>query len=239
VQVGATLLQSDHGGRGVLLGGVPGVSPGTVVVVGIGSVGWNAVQVAAGLGARVIAVNRSIDALEALERSYGGRVETLSLGTATLAHVIPEADLVVGGVLVPGARAPALVTRAMVRSMAPGSVIVDVAVDQGGCVATTRPTSHDAPTYVEEGVIHYAVPNMPALVPRTATLALTNATLPYVQALAEQGVVPALRADPALARGLTIWDDGVPYAATAAALGLPTVDAATLLAETASVAPRR
>jgi alanine dehydrogenase len=239
VQVGATLLQSDHGGRGVLLGGVPGVSPGTVVVVGIGSVGWNAVQVAAGLGARVIAVNRSIDTLEALERTYGGRVETLSLNAATLAHVIPEADLVVGGVLVPGARAPALVTRAMVGSMAPGSVIVDVAVDQGGCVATTHPTSHDAPTYVEEGVIHYAVPNMPALVPRTATLALTNATLPYVQALAEQGVAPALRADPALARGLTIWDDGVAYAPTAAALGLPTVDAAALLAETASVVPRR
>ncbi|HWP29427.1 MAG TPA: alanine dehydrogenase [Chloroflexota bacterium] len=230
VQVGATLLQSDHGGRGVLLGGVAGVPPATVVVLGAGTVGSHAVRTAVGLGARVIVVNRSTPRLEALDQLYAGRVETLVPAGERLAHVVQSADLLIGAVLVPGARAPVLVSRAMVEAMQPGSVIVDVAVDQGGCVATTRPTTHEAPTYVEAGVIHYAVPNMPALVPRTATLALTNSTLPYVLALATAGVPAALRADPALARGVVIWDDQVPSAPVAEALGLPAADLATLLA---------
>jgi alanine dehydrogenase len=229
VQIGASLLQSDHGGRGLLLGGVPGVPPGTVVVLGAGIVGGNAIRLAVGLGARVIAVDRSPRVLATVDSTYGGRVETLVPAADALARLIPSADLVIGAVLVPGARAPVLVSRSMVQSMAPGSVVVDVAVDQGGCVATTRPTTHDAPTYVEEGVVHYAVTNMPALVPRTSTLALTNATLPYVLALAGSGVQAALRADPALARGVAIWRDRVANAPTAAALGLPAADLASLL----------
>lgn len=229
VQVGAGLLQSDCGGRGVLLGGVPGVPPGTVVVLGAGTVGSNAIQIAVGLGARVIAIDRSPTALAALDRMYQGRVETLVSSPDAVARAVAGADLVVGAVLVPGARAPIVVTRPMVEAMAPGSVIVDVAVDQGGCVATTRPTTHHAPTYVKAGVIHYAVTNMPALVPRTATLALTNVTLPHVQALATQGTLPALRGDAALARGLTIWDNHLVSAPTAAALGLPAAEGSTLL----------
>ncbi|MBX5491437.1 MAG: alanine dehydrogenase [Chloroflexi bacterium] len=224
VQVGSSLLQRDHGGRGVLLGGMPGVLPGTVVVLGAGTVGSQAVQVAVGLGARVVAVDRHPRPLMALDQRYGGRVETLISEAAALERLLPGADLVVGAVLAPGGRAPVVVSRAMVRTMPPGSVIVDVAVDQGGCIETTRPTSHAAPTYVDEGVIHYAVPNMPALVPRTATLALTNATLPYVLALATQGLMPALQADPALARGVTIWRDRLTCAPTAAAVGLPATD---------------
>jgi len=221
VQVGAALLQSDHGGRGILLGGVPGGRPGTIVVLGAGTVGSNAIQVAVGLGARVIAVDRSAAALTALDRTYHGRIETLVGNADTITEIVAQADLVIGAVLVPGARAPVVVTRSMVQSMAAGSVIVDVAVDQGGCVATTRPTTHEAPTYVEAGVLHYAVTNMPALAPRTATRALTNATLPFVEALASLGSPTALQADPTLAHGLTIWDDQVVCAPTAAALGLP------------------
>ena len=231
VQVGASLLQSDRGGRGVLLGGVPGVPPGSVVVLGAGTVGSNAAQIAVGLGARVLVVDRNPTALARLDAAYHGRVETLVGSPDAVGRAVRDADLVVGAVLVPGARAPVLVTRPMVEAMTAGSVIVDVAVDQGGCVATTRPTSHAEPTYVEAGVVHYAVPNMPALVPRTATLALTNVTLPYLQALAVEGTAAALRADPALTRGLTLWDDQVTYAPTAAALGLPAADPAPLLAE--------
>lgn len=230
VLVGGYFLAKHHGGSGVLLGGVPGVPPGSVVVLGAGTVGSNAVQIAVGLGARVLAVDRNPAALARLDAAYHGRVETLIGSADAIARAVSGADLVVGAVLVPGARAPVLVSRAMVEAMAPGSAIVDVAVDQGGCVATTRPTTHTAPTYVEAGVVHYAVPNMPALVPRTATLALTNATLPYLQELVVDGTVPALRADPALARGLTIWGDRVTCAPTAAALGLPAADPAPLLA---------
>ncbi len=229
VQIGAALLQSDQGGRGVLLGGVPGVPPGLVVVLGAGTVGGNAVHIAVGLGARVIAVDRNPRVLANLDQAHGGRVETLVPTADALARLLPTADLLIGAVLVPGARAPVIVSREMVQSMLPGSAIVDVAVDQGGCVATTHPTTHDAPTYVESGVIHYAVTNMPALVPRTSTLALTNATLPYVQALATAGVPAALRADPALARGVAIWRDHVTCAPTAAALGLPATDLAAAL----------
>jgi len=224
VQVGASLLQSDHGGRGVLLGGVMGVPPGTVVVLGAGTVGTHAVRVAVGLGARVVAIDRRASALEAIDRAFGGAVETRVSTPEVVAGAVAEADLVVGAVLVPGARAPMVVSREMVQSMVAGSAIVDVAVDQGGCVATTRPTSHETPTYVEEGVTHYAVPNIPALVPRTATLALTRTTLPYVQAIASLGTCDAVLSDPALAHGLTIWDDRVVCAPTAAALGLPATD---------------
>jgi alanine dehydrogenase len=230
VQVGATLLQSDHGGRGVLLGGVPGVPPATVVVLGAGTVGGHAVQMAVGLGARVLVLNRGVAALADLDHRYSGRLETVVANPTAIAGAVREADLLIGAVLEPGARAPKLVSRAMVETMPAGSVIVDVAVDQGGCVETIRPTTHAEPTYVEAGVIHYAVPNMPALAPRTATLALTNATLPYVLALATQGVPVALSTDPALARGLTIWDQCVPYAPTAEALSLPHADVATVLA---------
>jgi alanine dehydrogenase len=229
VQVGASLLQSDHGGRGLLLGGVPGVPPATVLVLGAGVVGGNAARVAVGFGARVVVADRSSRVLGTLDNAYNGRVETLVPTSDALARVVPGADLIIGAVLVPGARAPVLVSRPMVQSMAPGSAIVDVAVDQGGCVATTRPTTHAEPTYVDEGVIHYAVTNMPALVPRTATLALTNATLPYLLALAGAGVQAALRADPALARGVAIWRDQVPCAPTAMALGVPAADLAALL----------
>jgi alanine dehydrogenase len=220
----------------VLLGGVPGVPPATVVVLGAGTVGRHAIQMAVGLGARVRVLNRGVAALAALDAEYAGRVETQVADPDALAQAVREADLLVGAVLLPGARAPALVSRAMVHTMPAGSAIVDVAVDQGGCVETIRPTTHAAPTYVEEGVIHYGVTNMPALVPRTATLALTNATLPYVLALATEGAVAALHADPALARGLTIWDHAVPYAPTAQALGLPTTDAAAVLAGAAPLA---
>jgi alanine dehydrogenase len=200
-----------------------------VVVLGAGIVGSNAVHIAVGLGARVVAVDRNPRVLASLDSAYGGRVETLVPTADALARLLPSADLLIGAVLVPGARAPVVVSREMVQSMLPGSAIVDVAVDQGGCVATTHPTTHEAPTYVEEGVIHYAVTNMPALVPRTSTLALTNATLPYVQTLATLGVQAALRADPALARGVTIWRDQVTSAPTAAAIGLPSTDLATAL----------
>jgi alanine dehydrogenase len=227
--IGASLLQSDHGGRGILLGGVMGVPPGTVVVLGTGTVGTNAVRVAVGLGARVVAIDRRASALEAIDRAFGGAVETRVSTPEVVAGAVAEADLVVGAVLVPGARAPMVVTREMVRSMVEGSVIVDVAVDQGGCVATTRPTSHETPTYVDEGVIHYAVPNIPALVPRTATLALTSATLPYVQALVSTGTRAALASDPALTHGLTVWDDRVVCAPTAAALGVPATDPVAML----------
>jgi alanine dehydrogenase len=230
VQVGAALLQSDNGGRGVLLGGVPGVLPGKVVVLGAGNVGSNAVRVAAGLGARVVAVDRGPRALAALEQAHGGRIETLVPQGDGVAAVARDADLVIGAVLVPGARAPVLLSREAVAAMPRGSVIVDVAIDQGGCVATTRPTSHADPTYVEEGVIHYGVPNVPALVPRTSTLALTNVTLPSLLALATLGVHAALQADPALAAGLTLWGERVCNARTADALGLPATTPAAALA---------
>lgn len=230
VQIGASLLQSDRGGRGILLGGVPGVAPGTVAVLGAGTVGTHAVQMAVGLGARVVVVNRSERPLVALDQRYGGRVETRISNPEVIAEVVAGADLLIGALHVPGARTPTLVSRTMVRSMAPGSVIVDVAIDQGGCVETIRPTSHAAPTYIEEGVIHYAVPNMPALVPRTATLALTNATQRYVLALATLGIPAALQAEPALARGVAIWRDQLTCAPTAAALGLPAAPLDRLLA---------
>lgn len=200
-QIGATLLQKDRGGPGILLGGVPGVRHGRVTVLGGGAVGRNAARVAVGMGAEVTLVDIDLRRLETVDALFPGKVETLMSNRANVEEAALDSDLLVGGVLVTGGRAPILVLEETVRRMRPGSVIVDVAVDQGGCVATTRPTTHAEPTYVLHGVIHYGVTNMPALVPRTSTFALTNATLPYALRLA-RGVEAALAADPGLAKGL-------------------------------------
>ncbi len=201
-QVGAHCLEAQSGGRGVLMGGVPGVPPAEVVVLGCGSVGTNAAKVAVGMGASVTMLDINHDRLKYLDDMMSGRVVTVYSNSRNIERAVRYADLLIGAVLVRAARAPSLVTKAMVEKMKPGAVIVDVAIDQGGCVETIRATSHSEPTYVEYGVVHYAVPNMPALTPRTSTLALTNATLPYVEALANQGLDAALAADPALAWGL-------------------------------------
>ena len=218
VQAGARHLEAPSGGRGVLLGGVAGVAPGSVVVIGAGIVGVNAVLVAAGMQAHVAVLDTDLERLRALELTLGGRVTLLHSTRLAIAELLPQADLVVGAVLVPGARAPRLVTREMLALMRPGSVIVDVAVDQGGCVETSRPTTHSEPTYVVEGVVHYCVSNMPGAVPVTATRALANATLPYVVALADGGVDGALVARPGLGPGVNVRDGRVVNAAVAEAL---------------------
>ena len=210
-QMGAQFLAAHHGGRGVLLGGSPGVRPGRVVVIGAGNVGWNAARMAAGLEAEVIVVDRDLDRLRWVDQVYRGRVTTAAANRGSIGRAVSDADLVVGAVLVAGDRAPVVVDEEMVASMRPGSVIVDVAVDQGGCIATTRETTHSAPTFVEHGVIHYAVGNMPGAVPHTSTLALTNATLPYIGRLLDSGIEPAdfpadLRAGLNVRSGLVVND---------------------------------
>ncbi|MBC7288129.1 MAG: alanine dehydrogenase [Armatimonadetes bacterium] len=204
-QIGAALLQANSGGRGILLSGVPGVPPADVVVVGCGTVGTNAAVLSAGMGAQVTIIDVNHRRLKYIDDVMHGRVITMYSTPLRIAEAIRYADLVIGAVLVPGARAPVIITEEMVASMKPGSVIIDVAVDQGGCVETTRPTTHSNPTYTLHGVIHYAVPNMPAAVPRTATFALTNATLPYVMKIADMGLDEACRADPSLARGINVY----------------------------------
>jgi alanine dehydrogenase len=204
-QFGARFLERQQGGRGVLLGGIPGVRPGRVVILGGGVVGMEAARIAVGMGARVTLMDISVDRLTYLETLFGHDLELLYSNSANIAHLVPEMDLLIGAVLVPGRRPPILVDRALVASMAPGSVIVDVAVDQGGCVETLHPTSHTKPTYVEEGVVHYGVPNMPGAVPWTATQALNNSTLPYVLLLANLGY-RAFEQDPALAQGVNVQD---------------------------------
>ena len=203
VQFGARYLEKQQGGRGVLLGGVPGVSPGKVVILGGGVVGTEAAKIAVGMGARVQIVDINVERLSYLENLFGSRVELLYSTTAQIEQAVRDADLLVGAVLVVGKKAPVLVSRELVAQMRPGSVIVDVAVDQGGCIATLRPTSHTQPTYVEEGVVHFGVPNMPGAVPWTATQALNNSTLPYIMQLAERGL-SALAENPALAKGLNV-----------------------------------
>jgi alanine dehydrogenase len=203
VQFGARFLERQQGGRGVLLGGVPGVKPGKVVILGGGVVGTEAAKMAIGLGAQVQMVDISVERLDYLETLFGSRVELLYSSTAQIEAIVPDADLLIGAVLVPGRKAPTLVPRSLVEKMRPGSVLVDVAVDQGGCIETLRPTSHTQPTYTEAGVVHYGVPNMPGAVPWTATQALNNSTFPYVQRLANQGLV-ALESNEALAKGLNI-----------------------------------
>ncbi len=219
VQVGAACLQKANGGRGVLLGGVPGVAPGKVVVIGGGVAGTHAVEVAHGMRAAVTVLDRSIQRLRELDVQFLGAVETLYSTTATIEREVQEADLVVGAVLVPGAAAPKLVTEAMVRRMRPGSVVVDIAIDQGGCFETSRPTTHAAPTFVLHEVVHYCVTNMPGAVPRTSTFALNNATLPFVLALAGKGWERACAEDPGLANGLNVSAGRIVHPAVAAALG--------------------
>jgi alanine dehydrogenase len=203
VQFGARFLERQQGGRGVLLGGIPGVKPGKVVILGGGVVGTEAARIAIGMGAQVSILDINVDRLNELENLFGVRVELLFSQSEQIAALVPTADLVVGAVLIPGRRPPQLVSRALVQQMHPGAVIIDVAVDQGGCIETLRPTSHTQPVYLEEGVVHYGVPNMPGAVPWTATQALNNATFPYILKLAQQGI-DALTQDDALARGLMV-----------------------------------
>ena len=221
VQIGAHYLERTHGGRGILLGGVPGVAPGKVVVLGAGVVGTQAIQVGVGLGAQVTVFNLDRGRLEALDALYQGRIVTMASDPAWIEEAVLDADLVIGAVMVTGARAPILVTRGTVSRMKNGAVIVDVSVDQGGCVETTRPTSHSDPVYIVDGVLHYAVPNIPGIVPHTATFALTNASLPFILRLAELGPEQAVRTDPVLAKGLNLADGRVACRAVAEALGMP------------------
>lgn len=220
VQVGAHYLQENNGGRGVLLSGVPGVQPARVVVLGAGTVGASAARIAHGMGAEVTVLDLSLDRLDYIEDIFHGSVRTLVSNRQVVEEETAGADLVVGAVLVPGAKAPRLVSRELVSRMKKGAVIVDVAIDQGGCIETSRPTSHSDPVFVVDGVIHYCVTNMPGAVPRTSTFALTNATLPYVMKVACMGVEDALRADPALMKGLNCIGGGLTSRAVAEAFGM-------------------
>ena len=205
IQAGANALQMNNGGRGVLLGGVPGVPPANVVVIGAGVVGTEAARMAMGLGANVTILDKNIDRLRQLDMQFGPNLKTLYSTTLELGAAVSAADLVIGAVLIPGKTAPKLVTRQMLKRMTPGSVIVDVAIDQGGCVETSRPTNHGQPTFVEEEIIHYCVTNMPGACAKTATMALTNATLDYALKIANQGYSAALRADEGLRKGLNVY----------------------------------
>src|SRR5213078_2061815 len=200
--VGARLLEKEYGGRGILLGGVSGVRPAKVLVIGAGMAGMNAAWIAAGMEADVVVLDKDLDKLRQIDQIMQGRLMTLMSNRLTLEQRVRESDVVIGTVLIPGARAPKLVTREMVASMRPGSVAIDISIDQGGCFETSRMTTHSNPTYVEEGVVHYCVGNMPGAVPNTSTYALTNVTLPYALAIADRGLEDALRDDPALARGV-------------------------------------
>ena len=219
-QAGAYFLERPMGGRGLLLGGVPGVAPGKVVIVGGGVVGYNAAVIALGFGAQVTILERSIDRMRHLEEVLSGRVTLLMSSSLQVASSLGDADLVIGAVLIPGAVAPKLVTREMISQMKEGAVVVDVAIDQGGCFETSHATTHADPVYVVDGVTHYCVANMPGAVPVTSTKALTNATLPYVEAIAEHGFRGAVAADPALAKGVNVVEGKVTYEAVAAAHGL-------------------
>jgi len=220
VQVGARYLEATQGGRGLLVGGVPGVDPAKVVVLGAGTVGSAATRIAVGMGAQVTVINLDIERLRYLDDLYQGRIVTRASTQAAIEENVLTADLLIGAVLVPGARAPKLVSRTLVAKMKPKSVIVDVAVDQGGCIETSRPTTHSDPTYMMEGVLHYCVANMPGIVPRTSTQALTNATLPYLLTLAASGVDAAVRADAGLAKGVNLSQGKVTCRGVAEAHGL-------------------
>jgi alanine dehydrogenase len=231
-QIGAHYLERDWGGRGVLLGGAPGVQPGRVVVLGAGNVGWNAAWIAQGMEAEVILLDKNLDRLRFVDQIHQGRIVTQASNRGAIERSVADADLVIGAVLVPGGRAPMLVTDDMVRGMRRGAVIVDVAVDQGGCIETTHETTHADPTYIVHDVIHYAVGNVPASVPRTSTYALTNATLPYVSELASKGVRSAVEADPALAHGVNTAAGKVTNPAVAEALHAEYIEPAEALAAT-------
>jgi alanine dehydrogenase len=219
-QVGAHYLERENGGRGVLLGGVSGVHPARVVVLGAGMAGSNAAWIAAGMEAEVILIDKDVDKLRDVDRINKGRILTVTSNRAAIEYHVARADLVIGSVLVPGARAPVLVTEEMVASMRPGSVIIDISVDQGGCVETIRMTTHSDPTYEVHDVVHYGVGNMPGAVPRSSTYALTNVTLPYVSAVAQLGLEDAVRDDAALAGGVNVYGGSVTNAAVAEAHGL-------------------
>jgi alanine dehydrogenase len=219
-QAGAYFLEKPLGGRGLLLGGVPGVAPGRVVVIGGGMVGYNAAVIALGLGANVTILERSLDRMRHLEEVLSGRVSLVMSSSLQIEESVQDADVVIGAVLIPGAVAPKLITRDMVSGMKEGAVLADVAIDQGGCAETSRPTTHSEPVYSVEGVTHYCVANMPGAVPITSTKALTNATLPYVEAIADHGLAEAVARDPALARGVNVLDGKVTYEAVADAHGL-------------------
>jgi alanine dehydrogenase len=236
VQVGAHYLEKTQGGRGVLLGGVPGVPESNVVVVGGGIVGTNAAQMALGLGANVTILDMNIDRLRFLDQVLHGRVHTLGSNSHTIADAVAGADLVIGSVLIPGKRAPKLVTAEMVEAMRPGAVMVDVAIDQGGCFETSRPTTHSDPVFLVNGVVHYCVTNMPGAVPRTSTLGLANVTLPYGLALADHGLVAAVKRDPALGKGVNVLGGQVTYAGVAEAFGIEYFPLDTALTSLAAIA---
>ena len=223
-QMGAHFLESHNGGRGVLMGGAPGVRPAKVVVLGAGNVGWNAAWIAAGMEAEVILIDKNIDRLRYVDQIHRGRISTLASNRGSIERSILEADLVIGAVLVAGGRAPVVVSEDMVRSMKPGAVIVDVAVDQGGCIETTHETTHTNPVYVQHGVVHYAVGNMPGAVSHTSTYALTNVTLPFQIEIARQGALAAARANRALSHGLNTHHGHITYEAVATALSHPFVE---------------
>jgi alanine dehydrogenase len=219
VQVGSHYLEKEGGGRGILLGGVPGVARGRVAIIGAGTVGTNAAKIAIGLGGYVTILDNNVHRLAYLDDIFGTRINTLMSNHDNIALAVKDAHLVIGAVLIPGARTPKLVTREMITTMKPGTVVVDVSVDQGGCCETTRPTTHTDPVYLVEGVIHYGVTNMPAAVSRTSTFALTNVTLPYAQALANEGLAKAVSDDPALAKGVNVIQGEVTCANLAGDLG--------------------
>ena len=223
-QVGATALQKPHGGRGVLLGGVPGVAPGKVVVIGGGVAGLNAAVIAIGMGADVTIIDRSINRLQYIDTTYGGRIKTLMSSKHAIEREVRAADLVIGAVLVHGAKAPKLVSNALVKQMKLGSVLVDIAIDQGGCFEDSKPTTHAEPTYQVHNSVFYCVANMPGAVPVASTYALTNATLPYALSLAKLGWRDACKADPDLSKGLNVHEGGIYYAAVAKAHGYASVE---------------
>ncbi|WP_323040780.1 alanine dehydrogenase [Gemmobacter sp.] len=229
-QMGAWALQKANGGRGVLLGGVPGVRPANVMIIGGGVVGTAAARVAVGMGANVTVLDRSVPRMSWLDDIFQGRLTTQYSSAAALADLLPEADMVIGAVLIPGAAAPKLVSRAQLSTMKPGSVIVDVAIDQGGCFETSHATTHADPIYTVDGVIHYCVANMPGAVARTSTMALGNATLPFLLALADKGWKRACAEDPHLLAGLNVHAGQLTYAAVGEALGLPSIPSAQALA---------
>jgi alanine dehydrogenase len=229
IQAGAAHLEKSKGGMGLLLGGVPGVAPGHIVIIGAGVVGTNALQMAVGTGARVTILDKSIDRLRQLDLVYGNRIATVYSNAQSIEEAVLSADLVIGGVLVPGAAAPKLVTRDLISRMKPGAVVVDVAIDQGGCFETSHATTHAEPTFVVDGVIHYCVANMPGAVARTSTFALNNATIGHAVALAEKGWQRAMRDDVHLKNGLNVCQGKVTYQAVAQALGYEYVMADTLL----------
>lgn len=228
-QVGASYLEKEKGGRGVLLGGIPGVAPAKVVIIGGGIVGTHAAKIALGMGADTTIIDINLNRLRELDDIFGGRVRTLASNSYSIAKASSEADLLIGGVLIPGASAPKLVTKQMVSKMKKGAVIVDVAIDQGGCVETAKPTTHSAPSYVVDGVVHYAVTNMPGAVPHTSTLGLTNATFPYVMKLANLGAIAAMKADPGLLEGLNTYKGEITYKAVADSQGRKFKEAASAL----------